>query len=144
MHLVMARDPPSLWGASIYHAADPGIEALAGQASYGGPLDPVTPGSGERWMGVLRELLTINLDLAATAGRLWFEALTIRQSLRPEDRAWATHVVAVTEILRGHVWGAQRWMEAADAEADPQQHRPWIAETCKKLGVGKDRLVDPL
>lgn len=144
MHLVMARDPPSLWGASIYHAADPGIEALAGQASYGGPLDPISPGSGERWFVVLRELITIDVDLAVTAARLWYEALSIRQSPCAEDGAWAAYSVALLEIRRGSIVKGERWLVAADCETDPDVQHAWIAETCNKLGLGVDHLVGRL
>ena len=144
MQLLLPHASGSLWGSRLYHPADEGIVALAGQASYGGPLDPITPGSGERWIEVLRELITIDVDLAVTAARLWFEALSIRQSPRAEDGVWAAHAVAVIEVLRGNIVKAERWLVAGDSETDPDVQHAWIAETCKKLGVGKDRLVDAL
>jgi hypothetical protein len=141
MQLVLPHASGSVWGSSLYHPADEGIVALATGASYGGPLDPITPGSGERWMHVLRELITIDLDLAVTAARLWFEAQTIRPSPCAEDVVWAAHAVAVTEVLRGNIVKAERWLVAADCETDPDVQHAWIAETCSKLGLGKDRLV---
>jgi hypothetical protein len=135
LQMVMPGTSGSVWGSRAYHVADEGIAALAGAASYGGPLDPITPGSRERWMDVLRELITIELGLAATAARLWHEAQLIRPSPDVQDSAWAAHVIAVVELLRGNVVGAERWLMMPDAATDPQEQRTWIADTCARLGV---------
>jgi hypothetical protein len=142
LHLVLHLAPASLWGSRVYYPTDEGIIALARQASYGGPLDPITPGSGERWLGVLRELITIDLDLAVTAARLWHEAQLIRPSPRAEDSVWAAHVIAIVELLRGNVVCSERWLMTADAETDPQDQRTWIADTCARLGLALAEIAD--
>lgn len=142
LQTVMPGTSGALLGSRLYLPADEGIVALAMQASYGGPLDPITPGSGERWMGVLRDLITIDLNLGVTAARLWFEAQSIRPSPCVEDRAWATHVIAIIELLRGNVGGAERWMSEASEESDNGKVREWISDTCAKLGLSESSSRD--
>lgn len=129
-------------GSRAIHRMDPKIRALA-EAVDGGPLDPRTVDARRVWYVVLRGLIVLDIDLAATAARLWNVALdeaTFGESIACiEDCTWAAYAAGVVELLRGHIVAAEGWFDTADVEASAQAHRngppAWLEITSKELGL---------
>jgi hypothetical protein len=129
-------------GSRAIHRTDPKIRALA-EAIDGGPLDPRTAEARRVWYVVLRGLIVLDIDLAATAARLWNVAVdeaTFNERIACiEDRAWAAYTAGVVELVRGHIVAAEGWFDAADVEAEAQSYpegRPaWLETIAKELGI---------
>jgi hypothetical protein len=129
-------------GSRATRRTDPKIRALA-EATDGGPLDPRALDARRVWYVVLRGLIALDIDLAATAARVWNVAVdeaTFHERIACiEDRAWAAYAAGVVELLRGHIVAAEGWFDTADVEASAQAYRDgppaWLETTSKELGI---------
>ncbi len=129
-------------GSREMRLTDERIRVLA-EAAECGPLNPQNADARRVWYRVLRGLVVVDIDVAATAARLWLVALdeaTFHERIACiEDRAWAAYAAGVLELLRGHIVAAEGWFDTADVEATAQSYSDgppsWVSTTSKELGV---------